>query len=53
MHLGLYKVRISKVIGGQETIPRKYNAETILGQELAPDVPEISNNRVAYALTTR
>jgi hypothetical protein len=53
MHLGLYKVRISRIVEGKETIPRKYNADTILGQELAPDVPEIANNRVAYALTTQ
>jgi hypothetical protein len=53
MHLGLYKVKVSKIVAGKETIPLRYNRETILGQELAPDVPEIGNNRVAYALTTR
>ena len=53
MHFGLYKVRISKVAEGAETIPAKYNAETILGQEVGPDVPEIANNRVIYALSTK
>ncbi|MEX2169275.1 MAG: hypothetical protein WD851_08190 [Pirellulales bacterium] len=53
MHLGLYKVRISKMVGGKETIPTKYNAQTILGQEVANDVPEIANRRVNYELTTK
>lgn len=53
MHLGLYKVKISKVVGGKETVPRKYNEDTILGQECAPDVSEIANNRVVYTLTSK
>lgn len=53
MHLGLYKVRISRLVGGRETIPARYNVETVLGQEVAKDVPEILNNRVIYALTTK
>ena len=32
---GLYLVRISKQAGGKETIPAKYNTETILGCEVA------------------
>jgi hypothetical protein len=50
MHLGLYKVKISKMANGKEMVPPKYNTETILGQEVAMDVPEIANNRVVYAL---
>jgi hypothetical protein len=53
VNLGLYKVKISKIVGGKETVPRKYNEETILGQEVARDVPEIANNRVKYALTSK
>jgi hypothetical protein len=53
MHLGLYKVKISKIVGGKETIPAKYNEETLLGQEVAQDVSEVINNRVVYALTTK
>ncbi len=34
---GLYRVEISKKEGGQETIPAKYNTETILGHEVALD----------------
>ena len=53
MHLGLYQVKISKVVGGKQLIPRKYNEETILGQEVSYDVPEIAGNRVLYALTSK
>jgi hypothetical protein len=50
MHLGLYNVRISKIVGGKETIPSKYNTETTLGQEVANDVPEIASQSVVYEL---
>lgn len=53
MHLGFYTVKISKIVNGKELIPRKYNEETTLGQDVALDVPEIANNRVIYALTTK
>ena len=32
---GLYLVRISKKVDGQETIPAKYNEQTTLGCEVA------------------
>jgi hypothetical protein len=32
---GLYLVRISKVVNGKETIPAKYNDQTVLGCEIA------------------
>jgi hypothetical protein len=38
---GLYKVRISKRSGTKEQIPAKYNSETTLGLEVAPDAPFI------------
>jgi hypothetical protein len=50
---GLFSVRISKEVGGVESIPSKYNAETTLGQEVSADDPAISENRVKYALTTK
>jgi len=53
MHLGFYKVKISKLVDGAETIPAKYNTETVLSQEVALDVPEMMNNRVVYALETK
>jgi EF hand len=36
-HFGFYRVRISKKDGaGQETIPARYNTQTILGREIGP-----------------
>jgi hypothetical protein len=36
---GLYRVEISKVVNGKESIPPKYNTETTLGVEVAQDSP--------------
>jgi hypothetical protein len=43
IYLGFYRVRISKVADGQETIPSKYNTDTVLGYEASDDIPDISN----------
>ena len=53
MQLGMYTVKISKLVGGKETIPAKYNEHSILGQEVAADVTEIANGRVVYALSSK
>jgi hypothetical protein len=53
MHLGLYRVKISKQEGGRELVPLKYNEQTVLGQEVSRDVPEILSSRVAYALSSK
>jgi len=34
---GLYKVRITKLSGGKQILPSKYNSATQLGLEVAPD----------------
>jgi hypothetical protein len=47
---GLYRVRISKVVNGKETIPARYNKETILGQEVSYDDPGIKGNSVSFVL---
>jgi len=39
LYPGVYRVRISKVVDGQETVPGRYNTETILGKEIAVDSP--------------
>jgi hypothetical protein len=52
-HMGFYKVKISKIVNGKETIPARYNEQTILGQEVAPDVYEIVNRLVVYTLKSR
>ena len=51
-HFGLYKVRISKIVNGKETIPARYNTETILGQEVSYDDPGMKTNNILYALKT-
>lgn len=52
--LGYYRVQVSKNAQGRETIPAKYNAKTVLGQEIAPDVGgRGSTNTVRLRLTTR
>jgi len=44
---GLYRVRISDTDpSGRERLPAKYNAETTLGQEVAPDVRELEHGVV-------
>ena len=35
-HLGVYRVRISKTVGGQETIHDRYNKQSRLGVEIGP-----------------
>ena len=39
LHVGLYRVRISKKVNGQETLPARYNASTELAREIAEDLP--------------
>jgi hypothetical protein len=40
LYLGFYRVRISKVQGGKESLPSRYNTETILGKELGGGGPQ-------------
>ena len=35
IYVGLYRIRISKVVAGKEIIPKRYNVETVLGREAA------------------
>jgi hypothetical protein len=51
--LGFYRVRITKEVNGQESIPAKYNTETILGQEIAPDDPAIMGQKMRFELTSK
>jgi hypothetical protein len=50
IHLGLYKVRISKMANGKETIPTRYNAQTTLGQEVSNDDPAVQRMNMLFAL---
>ncbi len=42
IYLGMYRVRISRIVDGKETIPVQYNSETTLGHEAADDIPNVS-----------
>lgn len=53
MHLGLYKVKISKKNGATEIVPAKYNEATTLGIEVAGDAPAMRSGGVVYTLTTK
>jgi hypothetical protein len=53
IQIGFYRVRVSKVVDGKETIPAKYNTETTLGQQVAPDDPAILRQNMSFALTTK
>jgi len=37
---GVYRVRISRIVGGKETVPKKYNTDSQLGTEMASDIRE-------------
>jgi hypothetical protein len=52
-HIGLYKVRVSKIVNGKESIPARYNTETILGQEVSFDDPAIKNRNMNFALKSK
>jgi hypothetical protein len=53
MQIGLYKVRVSKKVNGSETIPARYNVETTLGQQVAPDDPAVMRHRIEFDLKSR
>ena len=53
LQLGLYQVRVSKMVNGKETIPAKYNTETIFGQEVSNDDPAIQGHRVIFKVTKK
>jgi Ca2+-binding EF-hand superfamily protein len=50
---GIYKVRISKITSDQETIPSRYNTETVLGQEVSMTDSAIANKQVRFSMTTK
>ena len=50
---GLYKIRVSKLVAGKETLPARYNASTELGLEFAPDSPELRAEGFAFRLKSK
>lgn len=53
LQLGFYRVKVSKSVSGKETIPAKYNTETILGQQIALDDPALVNRTGRIELNSR
>lgn len=53
LQLGFYRVKISKLIDGVETIPARYNTETLLGQQVAGDDPAISARNLRFILKSK
>lgn len=53
VQLGFYRVKVSKMANGQETIPAKYNTATTLGQQVSPDDPAIAGQKVRFELSTK
>jgi len=51
LYPGVYSVRISKVVDGRETIPARYNTETILGKEIGFDAPS-THRLLKFELTS-
>ena len=52
VRFGLYKVRISVLKDGKETIPARYNSDTTLGQEISNQDPGYQS-RIEYSLKSR
>jgi EF hand len=51
---GYYRVQVSKNAQGREMVPAKYNAKTVLGHEIAPDVEgRGTSSTVRLRLTSR
>jgi hypothetical protein len=44
LYVGLYRVRISKIVDGKESIPAKYNTQTTLGRELSSNCRDSREN---------
>jgi hypothetical protein len=54
VQLGWYRVRVSKVVDGDEIIPAYFNAQTVLGQEVSFQDPGLqSQSGIVHRLTTR
>ncbi len=53
LQLGFYRVKVSKPVGGKETIPAMYNTETTLGQQIAPDDPIMMSHKIQFKLKSR
>lgn len=53
VYVGAYRIRIFKAVGGQETLPARYNTESELGVEVADDVGIELPARLEFHLKSR
>ena len=52
MQYGLYRVRISKLVGAKESLPPRYNTATQLGLEVAPIAGGLTTTGATFNLTS-
>jgi hypothetical protein len=52
IYIGLYTVKISKLVEGKETVPEQYNKKTTLGREICADSP-FSHDSPFFKLTSK
>jgi len=52
IYVGLYRICISKMVNGKETLPARYNTETELGREVAHDTRGSGTN-IVFRLKTK
>ncbi|WP_428305897.1 hypothetical protein [Lacipirellula sp.] len=50
LQVGFYKVRVSKQSGGKESVPAKFNTETVLGAQVAMDDPSFLKQMYKFDL---
>lgn len=53
LQTGFYRIRVSKMVNGKESIPAKYNTDTTLGQQIAIDDEVLRSQRFVLNLTTK
>lgn len=53
MQFGFFKVKISKEANGAETVPAQFNSETILGQQVSTDDPQIMSQLIKFDLKSK
>ncbi len=53
LQLGFYRVKVSKLVNGKESIPAIYNEHTTLGQQIAPDDPALIKQKIEFKLKSQ
>lgn len=53
VQFGLYKVKVSKLVNGNESIPSRFNTETVLGQEVSNEDPGIARHKVIFNVKSK